>query len=81
MSSMIKANALLLLLLLPFCGAAAAVLLPSGRNAEAWLAGTVALVGLAVTISLYPAIAAGQVVRHDIAWLPTWKQMPSASDA
>ncbi len=69
---MIQSNSLLLLLLLPFCGAVAAALLPSGRNAEAWLAGTVAIVGLAVTVSLYPAVAAGEVVRHDIAWLPTF---------
>ena len=69
---MIPANSLLLLLMLPFIGGIAAAILPSGRNTEAWMAGIVAVVGLITTISLYPAVAGGAVVRHEIAWLPTF---------
>ena len=69
---MIQANSLLLLLLLPFIGSVAAALLPSGRNAEAWLSGIVAVVGLVTTVSLYPAVAQGGAARHEIAWLPAF---------
>ena len=69
---MIQGNALLMLLLLPFAGSVAAALLPTGRNAEAWLAGGVAVAGLIASLLLYPWIAAGGIVHHDIAWLPTF---------
>jgi multicomponent K+:H+ antiporter subunit A len=49
---MIQGNALLVLLLLPFAGSVAAALLPTGRNAEAWLAGGVAVAGLIATLLL-----------------------------
>ena len=69
---MIQANSLLVLLLLPFAGSIAAALLPSGRNAEAWLSGVVAVVGLVTTVSLYPDVVQGGVARHEVAWLPTF---------
>jgi multicomponent K+:H+ antiporter subunit A len=69
---MIQGNALLVLLLLPFAGSVAAALLPTGRNAEAWLAGGVAVAGLIATLLLYPWIASGTVVRHEIEWLPSF---------
>jgi multicomponent K+:H+ antiporter subunit A len=69
---MIQANALLALLVLPFAGSVAAALLPSGRNAEAWLSGLVAVIGLTTTVSLYPAVAQGGILRHEVAWLPTF---------
>jgi multicomponent K+:H+ antiporter subunit A len=69
---MIQTNALLALLVLPFVGSIAAALLPSGRNAEAWLSGLVAVVGLVTTVSLYPAVTQSGIVRHEIAWLPTF---------
>ncbi len=69
---MIQGNALLVLLLLPFAGSVAAALLPTGRNAEAWLAGGVAVAGLAAALLLYPWIAAGDIVRHDVEWLPSF---------
>ncbi len=69
---MIQGNALLALLLLPFAGSVAAALLPTGRNAEAWLAGGVAVAGILAALMLYPAIADGGVVRHDIPWMPTF---------
>jgi multicomponent K+:H+ antiporter subunit A len=56
---------------LPFVGATLAALLsPNARNAEAWLAGSVALGGLVLTIAAYPAVMDGGVVRHTIEWVP-----------
>jgi len=60
-----------LALLLPFAGSLCAGLLPSNaRNAEAWLAGLVAMLSCGLLASFYPQIAAGEVVRLSIAWLP-----------
>jgi multicomponent K+:H+ antiporter subunit A len=62
---------LLVLLALPFAGSLAAAMLPANaRNAEAWLAGALALAGLALTGSLYPEMSNGHVVRFDAEWLP-----------
>jgi multicomponent K+:H+ antiporter subunit A len=62
---------LLVLVALPFLGALLAALLsPNARNAEAWLAGSVAVGGLALTISAYPSVADGGVVRHTVEWVP-----------
>jgi multicomponent K+:H+ antiporter subunit A len=61
---------LLLLLATPFAASVAAALLQANaRNVEAWLAGAVALIGLAVTMSYYPEMSTGQVVRLDVEWL------------
>ncbi|MBP2315604.1 monovalent cation/H+ antiporter subunit A [Azospirillum soli] len=67
-------DALLLLTLvgLPFLGAIAAGLLPThARNAAAWLAGVIALVGLGLLLAAYPTVAAGGVLRHEVAWMPS----------
>ncbi|URI09191.1 monovalent cation/H+ antiporter subunit A [Aquincola tertiaricarbonis] len=65
-------HALTLLVLLPFLGSAIAALLPSNaRNTESTLAGIVALIGLAQVAWLYPQVAAGGVVRHQMAWIPS----------
>lgn len=70
---MIQGNLLLVLLVLPFLGSAvAASLPPNGRHAEAWFAGVVAAAGLLVTLSLYPDVAQGGVVRRDADWLPSF---------
>ena len=62
---------LVLLVSLPFLASLLAALLPSGaRNAEAWLAGTVALCGLAITCWLYPTVSDGGIIRQEISWLP-----------
>ncbi len=63
---------LIILTALPFLGMLAAPFIPArhARNAAAILAGSVALIGFAVAISLYPQIADGGAVRHEIAWLP-----------
>ena len=62
---------LLLILLLPFVGSLCAAFLPSNaRNAEAWLAGMVALAAAALVASLYPQVAAEGVIRTSIPWAP-----------
>ncbi|CAJ49611.1 monovalent cation/H+ antiporter subunit A [Bordetella avium] len=62
---------LILILALPFVGSLCAALLPANaRNAEAWLAGLVALGSTLLVASLYPQIAAGEVIRVDIPWAP-----------
>ncbi len=64
-------SVLIVALTLPFAGAIIAALLPSNaRNAEAWLAGAIALAILIMVGSLYPAVVDGAVIRHEIAWLP-----------
>ncbi|MGD9741632.1 MAG: proton-conducting transporter membrane subunit, partial [Dongiaceae bacterium] len=56
---------------LPFLGSFFAALLPSNaRNAEAWLAGAVALGGLTLLWMAYPAVADGQPLRHAVEWIP-----------
>jgi multicomponent K+:H+ antiporter subunit A len=64
---------LAVLLGLPFAGSIAAALLPANaRNAEAWLAGAVALAGLAITWAFYPQMSSGHVMRLELAWLPAF---------
>ncbi|EPX87841.1 NADH:ubiquinone oxidoreductase subunit 5 (chain L)/Multisubunit Na+/H+ antiporter, MnhA subunit [Rubellimicrobium thermophilum DSM 16684] len=63
---------LFLLVCLPFAGAAAAGLLPThARNAAAWLAGSVAVLSLAVVLALDPASAGDGVIRHGMPWMPS----------
>src|SRR3954451_8322542 len=57
---------------LPFAGAAAAGLLPTGaRNTAAGLAGAVALTCLGLVWAAYPAVSAGGVLRAEFAWMPS----------
>jgi multicomponent K+:H+ antiporter subunit A len=64
---------LLLLLIAPFAGSVAAGMLPTNaRNAEAWLSGGVALAGLIIAASFYPRMAAGEVIRWSVEWLPAF---------
>ncbi|TCZ59670.1 monovalent cation/H+ antiporter subunit A [Roseicella aquatilis] len=56
---------------LPFAGAVAAGLLPTGaRNTAAVLAGAVALTCLGLVWTAYPAMSAGGVLRAEFAWMP-----------
>ncbi|MGB3387754.1 MAG: monovalent cation/H+ antiporter subunit A [Pseudaminobacter sp.] len=65
-------TSLILMLVLPFAGSLIAAFLPSNaRNAEAWLAGTIALAGLVLAMSCYPPVAAGGAIRSEIEWLPS----------
>src|SRR5690606_35921256 len=69
---MTPALLLIAVLLLPFLASLLAAALPSNaRNAEAWLAGSVAVIGLGVMVWLYPQITDGVVVRHEIEWIPS----------
>jgi multicomponent K+:H+ antiporter subunit A len=61
------------LILLPFAASVVAAMLPrNARNAEAWLAGTVCLVALAITISFHGQVASGAVPQAVAAWLPDY---------
>ncbi|PWC75315.1 monovalent cation/H+ antiporter subunit A [Azospirillum sp. TSH64] len=63
---------LLIAIALPFAGAVAAGLLPThARNAAAWLAGGVALLGLAMVWAAYPTVSAGGVLRFTAGWMPS----------
>jgi len=63
---------LLTLVGLPFLGAIAAGLLPTGaRNAAAALAGAVALICLGLVWVAYPTVSAGGVLRAEFAWMPS----------
>jgi multicomponent K+:H+ antiporter subunit A len=62
---------LVALLALPFAASIAAALLrPNARNQEAWLAGTIALAGLALAATHYPEMSRGEVIRFAVQWLP-----------
>ncbi len=62
---------LLVLVTLPFIGSCIAALLPTNaRNTAAWLAGTVAMAGLALTAAAYPDILDGGTVRRTVEWIP-----------
>jgi multicomponent K+:H+ antiporter subunit A len=64
--------ALLSLVALPFAGSVVASLLPArARNVAAALAGAVALACTLQAALLYPEVAAGGVLRHEITWLPS----------
>lgn len=64
---------LVVLLALPFAGSIAAGCFPANaRNAEAWLAGAIALAGFGLAASLYPEMSNGQVIRFDLEWLPAF---------
>jgi multicomponent K+:H+ antiporter subunit A len=59
------------ILLLPFVGSVCtAFVRPNARNAEAWLAGSIALISLALVVMLYPQVANGDLVRTSLDWLP-----------
>jgi multicomponent K+:H+ antiporter subunit A len=64
---------LVALLSLPFVGSLIAAFLPANaRNAEAWLAGGVAVTALLLAASAYPAMSNAQVLRQEIEWLPAF---------
>ncbi|WP_247876175.1 monovalent cation/H+ antiporter subunit A [Azospirillum brasilense] len=72
--SQTMSDALLLLAAtgLPFAGAIVAGMLPThARNTAAWLAGAIAIIGLGLVWAAYPTVAAGGVIRHSMAWMPS----------
>lgn len=68
---MSNATLLLVTVALPFLGSIVAAFLPTNaRNAEAWLAGLIALIDTALVTILYASVKDGNVVRSEIEWLP-----------
>jgi multicomponent K+:H+ antiporter subunit A len=64
-------NLSLLLLALPFVGSFVAMLLPANaRNAEAWLAGGISVIALAVAVTGYGVVRQGDVTRVAFLWVP-----------
>src|SRR3712207_6727246 len=62
---------LIAVLTLPFAGSCLAALLrTNARNAEAWLAGAIALIGLARVAAAYPRVIEGGAIRHRVEWIP-----------
>ena len=62
---------LTLIILLPFLGSVLAAFMPANaRNAEAWLAGAVAVACVALIGVHYGDVVDGAVVRTRLAWLP-----------
>ena len=62
---------LLFLVALPYAGSLIAGFLPTNaRNTEAWFAGAIAFLGLVAALLAYPTIAAGEVIRYEVEWLP-----------
>jgi multicomponent K+:H+ antiporter subunit A len=62
---------LILLLVVPFGGSAAALLLPSrAREAGVWIAASASLLAFALAASLYMRMSAGAVVRLRSSWVP-----------
>jgi multicomponent K+:H+ antiporter subunit A len=63
---------LVILLMLPFAGSIAAVVPSSrARDAAAWVAATASLVALALTVSVYGRMSAGDVLRLKVPWVPS----------
>lgn len=63
---------LVLVVAAPFLTALIAATFPvNSRNAEAWLSGALTVVLLAITLTFYPQITEGGVVRFEIPWLPS----------
>ena len=62
---------LLATIALPFLGSVAAAFLPTNaRNAEAWLAGAIALVDVGLVSLLFASVRDGGIVRGAIEWVP-----------
>jgi multicomponent K+:H+ antiporter subunit A len=69
---MTNETSLIVMIVLPFVGSiVAACFQANARNAEAWLAGAVALCVLVLATLAYPQVSTGTAVRTDIEWLPT----------
>ena len=63
---------LLLIVTLPFLAGLATVFLPTDSRAPVtWLAALTTLACLALTLLLYPAVSAGEVIHHRIEWMPS----------
>jgi len=62
---------LIVLIALPFAGSCLAALFPTNaRNAEAYLAGGIALAALGLVVAMYSQVVAGGVVQYRVPWIP-----------
>ena len=62
---------LIVIVALPFAGSCIAALFQANaRNAEAYLAGAVALIGLVLVLASYPQVVGGGVIRFTAEWIP-----------
>jgi multicomponent K+:H+ antiporter subunit A len=65
------AELLIVLIALPFGGSCLAALFPTNaRNAEAYLAGGVALIALVLVVAIYSQVVNGAVVQYRAPWVP-----------
>jgi multicomponent K+:H+ antiporter subunit A len=61
---------LIAIIVVPFIGSCLAPLFPANaRNAEAYLAGAVALVAFVIVMAAYPRVVDGGVVQYKVAWV------------
>lgn len=68
---MIEANLLLLLVALPFAASlAASTVSTTAHGAAAWVSGLLLAAGLGLMAVLHGPIAAGEVLRHTVDWVP-----------
>ena len=69
---MIEENLILILALLPFLAAViASTLSTTAHGAAAWVSGLLLVCGLVILAVLHGPIAAGEVVRGTIRWIPS----------
>jgi multicomponent K+:H+ antiporter subunit A len=62
---------LIAIIAVPFIGGCLAILFPANaRNAEAYLAGIVAVLALASVIATYPGVTNGGILQYNAAWIP-----------
>ena len=62
---------LIAIIALPFAGSCVAIVFRANAwNAEAYLAGFVAVLGLGMVIATYPHVVDGGVLRYEVPWIP-----------
>src|SRR3954464_9289271 len=62
---------LVAIIALPFIGSCLAILFPANaRNAEAYLAGFITVIALALVVATYLGVTDGGVVQYKAAWVP-----------
>jgi len=68
---MIEQNLILVLVMLPFLGAAITATLPvNAHNAAAWISGLVLAAGLALMAVFHAPVAEGRILRGVVQWVP-----------
>ncbi len=68
---MIADSPLFWIIALPFTASLLAICLPArARDAVTWLGGIATLSCLVLTARLYPSVAGGETIRHEVEWIP-----------